>query len=246
MITVDLGLKLQNIKLGNKDDAQAHFIQLSDLQEQLASMGKTLDDDEYASILLGSLPPSYSSVIGGLNAAADSTGNTITLDQVKQLISDEYDRCMICKGKNGPEEAFATTQKQHDKRNVKCFNCHKMGHYKSDCWAKGGDKEGQCPSRRNDSNSSNDNCGNRNRSNHNQNNRGSNNQNNHNSDSHSEDANTANTQDIEAWATIEEFEDDVLNIPAIYTTEQPIHQPEVEIELYDLGASRHTVRDKTV
>ena len=126
-------------------------------------MGKTLDDDEFASILLGSLPPSYSPTIGGINAAADSTGNAITSNQVIQLISDKYDRHTIHKNKNGPDEAFSTTtQKQHDKRNVKCYNCHKMGHYKSDCWAKGGDKEGQRPSRRNDSDSSNDNYGNRN------------------------------------------------------------------------------------
>ena len=97
-------------------------------------MGKTLDDDEYISILLSSIPPSYLSIIGGLNAAADSTGNPITSNQVIRLISDEYDCCIICKGKNGPEEAFATTQKQRNKRNIECYNCHKMGHYKVDCW----------------------------------------------------------------------------------------------------------------
>ena len=82
MITVDLGKKLQNTKLGDKDNAQAHFTQLMNLREQLASMGKTLNDDEFASILLGSLPPSYSPTIGGINAAADSTGNAITSNQV--------------------------------------------------------------------------------------------------------------------------------------------------------------------
>ena len=28
---------------------------------------------------------------------------------------------------------------------IECFNCHKKGHKKSDCWAKGGGKEGQGP-----------------------------------------------------------------------------------------------------
>ena len=31
------------------------------------------------------------------------------------------------------------------KKNVECFNCKKRGHYKSDCWAPGGGKEGQGP-----------------------------------------------------------------------------------------------------
>ena len=31
------------------------------------------------------------------------------------------------------------------KKNVICHNCHKKGHYKSECWAPGGGKEGQGP-----------------------------------------------------------------------------------------------------
>ena len=30
-------------------------------------------------------------------------------------------------------------------RDIECFNCHKKGHKKIDCWAKGGRKEGQGP-----------------------------------------------------------------------------------------------------
>jgi hypothetical protein len=164
MITVDLGKKLQSAKMGDDDDARAHLTQLLDLREQLASMGKNYDSDEFASILLGSLPTSYEPTISAINAAADSTNNAVTPDQVIRLVSDEYDRRVIRLGKkNGPDEAFAANgQKQRDKKAVECFNCHKMGHYKSDCWAKGGGKEGQRPARRTDNDHSTNNRGNRN------------------------------------------------------------------------------------
>ena len=108
MITVDLGTKLQDTKLGDEDDTQAHFTRLLDLREQLASIGKILDDTKFASLLLNSLPASYEATIGVINAAADCTGNPITLEQVIELITDEYNRQVIKAGKNGSEEASAT------------------------------------------------------------------------------------------------------------------------------------------
>jgi hypothetical protein len=38
--------------------------------------------------------------------------------------------------------------KNKDKRQIECFHCHKMGHVKADCWAKGGGNEGGGPQRR--------------------------------------------------------------------------------------------------
>src|SRR5882762_7033078 len=125
MSVVDLGQKLQNIRCDEDGNIHAHFNLLSDMREQLASMGKTTDDDEFASILLASLPPSYETTQSTINAAADMSGT---------------------------EDAFAANAQNKDKRNVECYNCHKMGHYRSDCWAKGGDKEGQRPPRSNNRN----------------------------------------------------------------------------------------------
>ena len=230
--TIDLGLKMQGTKLADEGDALAHIKCLQDMREQLAALGKTVDDDEFSSILMGSLPRSYRSVVLALSAAADQAGQRVIPDRVIRLVTDEYESRNREKGQNGQNEAFtASTQKQRDRRNTKCYNCHKKGHYKSDCWAKGGDKEGQRPPRRNNNDSSTDNCGNRNR-----NNRGSNS---NSCSNRNEDANTANAPDIEAWAAIEELEENEPNIPAVYATELPTHQSEVEVELYDSGASRH-------
>ena len=145
MIVVDLGKKLQGTRCSEEDDVRAHFTKLNDLREQLSAMGKDVDDDEYSSILLGSLPPSFESTISAINAASDLSGTDITPDTVTRLASDEYDRRVIKKGtgKNGPEEAFSADGRKKNQSNIKCYNCHHKGHYKSECWAKGRDKEGQ-------------------------------------------------------------------------------------------------------
>jgi hypothetical protein len=67
---------------------------------------------------------------------------------------DEYERRLLREkqddkgGKDMKDEAFAadsSKKKDKDKRKVECHNCHKKGHMKADCWAKGGGKEGQGP-----------------------------------------------------------------------------------------------------
>src|SRR6267142_2035479 len=92
MIVVDLGKKLQNIKCGDDNDIRIHFTKLDNLCEQLSAMGKILGDDEYASILLGSLPTSYKPTTSAINAATDLSGTDITPDIVTRLVTDEYDR----------------------------------------------------------------------------------------------------------------------------------------------------------
>jgi hypothetical protein len=59
MIMVDPGKKLQSIKCSDDKDVCAHFTKLDDSCEQLLAMGKILGNNEYALILLGSLPTSY-------------------------------------------------------------------------------------------------------------------------------------------------------------------------------------------
>jgi hypothetical protein len=138
-ITTKLQKILQNIKLEEADDFRAHFTGLLDLREQLASMGKSWDDDEFTSVLLDLLPPSYETVINAINAATDITGVTATPDLVIQIVTDEYDRRVINSGKNGSEEASANKSQRRCKRrrrNAKCYNCLEIGHYKLNCQAK--------------------------------------------------------------------------------------------------------------
>ena len=207
MITENLRKKLQNTMLGDNDDPHAHFTQLTDLREQYASMGENLDDDKFAFILLCSLPSSYRDVMSTINTVTYLTETPVTPDLVIRLVTNEYDSRAI---KNHSEGALsANFQKQRNKRNVECYNCRNLGHYKSDCWAKGGDKEGQRPPRRNH------NAGNRtNRGRNDRNdNRNTGGRNNNRGDNRTENNHTAaNAVDIEAWAAILETEDDEVTL----------------------------------
>jgi hypothetical protein len=71
-------------------------------------------------------------------------------------IIDQFDRCTVktCQSKNkGKDIAFHAESRsrkqwkggQGSKKSIECFDCHRKGHVKVDCWAKGGGKEGQGP-----------------------------------------------------------------------------------------------------
>ena len=62
-------------------------------------------------------------------------------------ILDEYELHKLRSNKkDSKDEAFtADSSKKKPKKDMECHNCHKHGHVKADCWAKGGRKEGQRP-----------------------------------------------------------------------------------------------------
>ena len=150
MIVVDLRRKLQALKCGEDEDVRVHFDKIADIREQLAAMGTTVPDNEYGSILLGSVPTTYEAITSAMNTTAKLTRTALTPDMVTSLVTDEYDRRVLKKPKEGQEEALGANAGKGKKprKDVECFNCKKKGHMKSDCWAKGGGKEGQGPKRK--------------------------------------------------------------------------------------------------
>jgi hypothetical protein len=150
MIIVDLCRQIQTMKCGEDDNMCTHFNMVTNLCEQLAAMGKTIADNEYVSILLGSLPAAYNTATSAMATTASLTNTTLTPDNVIRLITDEYDWHTLKKPKDGQDEALGADagKNRRPKRDIECFNCKKRGHMRVDCWAKGGGKEGQGPKKR--------------------------------------------------------------------------------------------------
>jgi gag-polypeptide of LTR copia-type len=121
------------------------------LQEKLASIGKMITEEDYASVLIASLPLSYDIMISLMAMSCDISKATVIPDLVIRNMTDEYQKRVIKKNANEgmQDESFtASTCNNKNKCNIKCSNCHKKGHMKTKCWAKGSGKEGQGPKRR--------------------------------------------------------------------------------------------------
>src|SRR6202522_289469 len=157
MVSVDLRRRLQDQRCPEKGDIIAHFAILRTMREDLAAMGQPLSENDFYAIILGSLPGSYDPYISAVNATSGVLGKTISADNLILTITEEYE-CRNLKSKNGKKDEnvalYSNDAKKgrkegsSSKKNVKCYNCKKKGHYKSECWAPGGGKEGQGPNQK--------------------------------------------------------------------------------------------------
>jgi transposase InsO family protein len=222
---VNLGKKFHTTRCGENDDIRAHLEKLADLRERLASLGRTIDDAEYTSVILGSLPPSYDTAIDSIANSYEASDKDLTPTAVIRMALNEQEKRRLRKGKDKtPDEAFTAEERKYKRKNVECYNCHKMGHYKSECWAKGGGKEGQGPRRpRRDEETRNKDK----------------------DKSKKESANAAEeSPEDESWAAIVDADDaddgsKSYNISSVSADSAALTSARPEVELYDSGASRH-------
>src|SRR6266403_307524 len=156
-LVADVMRRFRNRRCEEKESVRSHFETLAELREQLAAMGKTIGDDDYTDTLLASLPASYDGAVSSISASARLGSKTLTAEIFEQLIIDEYERRQVKDRRSDPKDkdkdkdealtADSSKRKGKDKRNVECFNCHKKGHYKTECYQKGGGQEGKGPKR---------------------------------------------------------------------------------------------------
>ena len=125
-------------------DMITHISKLRGLQDELHVMENLVSDEDFVMILLTSLPESWDNYTGSY---LGSSGNKPTIKS-HELIAVLLEEDRRRKGRNG--ESAGTALHAHRKDNGEnkdrdCFNCKKKGHIKSECWAKGGGREGQGP-----------------------------------------------------------------------------------------------------
>src|SRR5882762_10134513 len=99
MVTVDLRRKLQAEKCPEHGDMRAHLNKLQTMREDLASMGGSIVDEDFTSIILGSIPPSYDTYIAAITATSTLLNQALTPTNLIDAICDEAD----CKAIKNPK-----------------------------------------------------------------------------------------------------------------------------------------------
>src|SRR5579871_3349592 len=154
LVQADLRRKFHEMRCTEKGDVRTHLDNLRAAHAELATVGVQIDDDEYASIILKSLPSVYSNHLASVSAAAHLAGVTLAPATVMSLVLEEYYRRTgnnTQKGKDkesketalsaqaGGGKANGQKGKKPDAKGQKkeftgeCFNCGGTGHRVRNC-----------------------------------------------------------------------------------------------------------------
>lgn len=97
------------------------------LVQQLADIGRVIDDKEVAEILLSGLPQDFDVLVSGLETA--NLSETLTSEAVRARLLQEEFRKSTNNGKSNDDVVLFTKRKP-----LKCHYCQKQGHIKSKCF----------------------------------------------------------------------------------------------------------------
>ncbi|KAL0952924.1 hypothetical protein HGRIS_014936 [Hohenbuehelia grisea] len=157
LVVIDTRRRLQDMRCAEDANIRDHIAEMTRMQELLAGMGTKMEDDEFTTILIGSLPQSYRPVVSTILTASRimrTTLDSATLigqlyeeaDHRKTQGQDDRSRETAALAGSGGKRGNARGGKpKSDRAKLKCPNCSKTGHTKEDCFAPGGGKEGQWP-----------------------------------------------------------------------------------------------------
>jgi len=151
VVAIELQRKLQDLCCAEKGDVRAHFDKMITTCEELASLGHSIDPDDFATMLISSVPASYDSTISAMTTSTKITHLDLTPDVIMTTLIDDYDRRQVKSGKKSTssgEDAAYSTNSSSKKFSGNCHNCQKKGHKAEDCWEEGSGKASQCPKRK--------------------------------------------------------------------------------------------------
>jgi len=125
-----------------------HISKIRQLQDELHIMDNLVSDEDFVMILLTSLPESWDNYTTSLFGSSRNKPNVKSHELVAVLLEEDRQQ-KACNGESSGTALHAHAKSRgkfrgdNPNKDKECYNCHKKGHVSSDCWAKGGGKEGQ-------------------------------------------------------------------------------------------------------
>ena len=150
VVAIELHRKLQDLHCADKGDLRAHFDKMITLREELASLGHSISSDDFAAMILSSVPMSYEPTLSAMTASVKVSRQDLPPEVIMSTLLDNYDLCQTKlpkKSMSGNDDA-AYSANVSKKFTGSCNNCSKKGHKAEDCWAEGGRKAGQQPKKK--------------------------------------------------------------------------------------------------
>lgn len=102
------------------------------LVQKLADIGRTIEDDEVAEILLSGLPTEYDALVSNMETIG--IGTTLTSEMVRSRLLQEEHRKITTSGVTGDSNMAFATKKV-------CHYCNRPGHIKSKCFKRRRDEQ---------------------------------------------------------------------------------------------------------
>jgi len=135
--------RMFTLKMAEGSSLDDHIDEFNRVCDTLETIDESLSDESKALLLVSSLPQSYSNFVDALMYGRQ----TLSLDEVKaalntrglqqKSVSIESGVGLTVKGKFEKNKNAAKNQKQSKpktkQKDLKCFHCHKEGHFKKDC-----------------------------------------------------------------------------------------------------------------
>jgi gag-polypeptide of LTR copia-type len=103
MVSVNLHRRLQDQCCPEKGDIIANFATLWTIWEDLAAMGQSVNENDFYTIILGSLPGSYNPYISTVNATSSVMDKTLSSDDLMLTITKEFE-CQNLKNKSSKKD----------------------------------------------------------------------------------------------------------------------------------------------
>jgi hypothetical protein len=145
--------KLRSIQMSRSDNVTSYFMRITQTRDQLAAIGEKVDEAELVNVALNGFTKSWEPFVKGVCAWEklpdwqrlwDDCIQEETWEESKASRQEDGEENLALvsqakkgKGKGNSEGATSQLGKK-DLSKIKCFACHKIGHYASQCREKKG------------------------------------------------------------------------------------------------------------